>query len=354
MFVEHLSQRSPPRLRTEPVELRDERRVGAEQDLVHRRESQELADDRAQVARDEQLDLAEIRVDVWVHRREVGQRADIGVAGVEQHDRGRPVRIREEQPEAGRIGLGQVEIRVAEPRVELDRDLLAGRLLDSGEDQEVEQRLRLDPQPAVAAGHLVDWAERRRGSRPIDPLELQPGTVGQDRLHRDVARPAQVRESRPVGVEEPVEVGRREDQPLDQRLEPDDLADVAGDEAAELVEPERGVGAVAGVDEPSLEVGPLDDLASQALEPAFATSGVDRGRLRLTTEQRCQLADRPVVDEGVWDVPPRDLRDRRFGQVVSERLVVLWLVPEERMAVVVDDRDGGQVERHLDCAPLST
>ena len=115
--------------------------------------------------------------------------------------------------------------------MELDRDLLARRLLDGDDDQEVEQRLRVDPEAAVATRGLVDGREGRRRRRPIDLLDLEARPIGDDRLHRDDSRePRRSDERRAVGVEEPVEGRRLEDQPLDQRLEPDDLADLARDD----------------------------------------------------------------------------------------------------------------------------
>ena len=78
--------------------------------------------------------------------------------------------------------------------MELDRDLLAGRFLDGTDDQEVEQRLRIDPELSVAASRLVDRCERGRGRGAIDRLDLQPGPIRNDRLHADITGAAQVRQ----------------------------------------------------------------------------------------------------------------------------------------------------------------
>ena len=77
----------------------------------------------------------------------------------------------------------------------------------------------------------------------------------------------------------PVEVRRLEDQPLDHRLEPQDLLDPARDDGPQLVERVGGVGAIARVDEPGLEVGALDDLSGERLDArarraAWTASGV--------------------------------------------------------------------------------
>ncbi len=75
---------------------------------------------------------------------------------MEQHDRGGPIGIGEDEPERRRVDPGEIEIGIAEAGMELDRDLLARRLLDCRDDEEVEQRLGFDPQPAVAASCSPD------------------------------------------------------------------------------------------------------------------------------------------------------------------------------------------------------
>src|SRR6185503_16152380 len=95
--------------------------------------------------------------------------------------------------------------------------------------------------------------------------ELQSRTVGDDRLEADDPAPAKPVETAAIGIEEPVEVSRLDDQALDHRLDP------AGCQGAKLVETERGLGAIARVDQPGLEVAALHDLAGQPLEPARAT-----------------------------------------------------------------------------------
>ena len=82
-----------------------------------------------------------------------------------------PEPLGEQDPEGRGIHLRQVEVRVAEARVELDRDALAGGRLDRDDDQVVEQGLRLDPDPAVAPGGLVDVGERGGRVRAVDELD---------------------------------------------------------------------------------------------------------------------------------------------------------------------------------------
>jgi hypothetical protein len=48
----------------------------------------------------------------------------------------------------------------------------------------------------------------------------------------------------------------------------------------------------------------------------------------------------------VLDVVAGDLREVRLRQVVPERVVVGRLLAEQRMAVIVDDRDRVEVEAH--------
>ena len=231
----------------------------------------------------EQDRLAHVGVDVGEHRREVGERPDVRVAGVEEHDRRRPEPVGEDQPERRRIDLREVEVRVAESRVELDRDALARGLLDGDDDEVVEQRLRLDAEPCrPAAPPRGRRANAAAASARSTSSTLEPGPVGDDRLQADDAAAAQVRRATPGRRRgSPSKSGRLEDQPLDHRLEPQDLLDPARDDGPQLVEREGRVGAVAGVDQPRLEVGALDDLARQPLDPALAPRGVDRVGRRL-------------------------------------------------------------------------
>ena len=239
--------------------------------------------------------------------------------------------------------------------MELDRDPLAGRLLDGDDDQVVEQRLRLDPDPTVAPALLVDLGERRRGGRLVDVLELQPGAVGDDRLQADDPAPAELRRGR-RDRHRGTRRSRRDsdDQALDHRLEPEDLLDPARGQAAELVEAERRVGAVARVDQPGLEVAALDDLAGQPLEPALATRRVDGVGRRLAVEQR-----RPARGSSIGRTSECGTSSRAIsGKYDSVRwirnaVVVRRLVAQQRVAVVVDDRDRREVEGHR-CARIST
>ena len=92
------------------------------------------------------------------------------------------------QPEGGRVDHREVEVRVAEPGVELDRDALAGRLLDGDHDEVVEQRLRLDPEPTVApAPPRGPSANAASAVAAVDGLELEPAAIGDDRLQADDA-----------------------------------------------------------------------------------------------------------------------------------------------------------------------
>ena len=113
-----------------------------------------------------------------------------------------------------------------------------------------------------------------------------------------------------------------------------------GASAAQLVERERRVGPVAGVDEPGLEVRPLDDLAGEPLEPALASRGVDRIGRRLAVEQR-----RPArgsssgrrASGGHGPARSRGSTSRSGGSGTPRRPA--GCCAEQRVAVVVDDRD---------------
>ena len=146
----------------DPVQLGHQRGVRAEQDLAGGREAEQLARDLGGLAGREHDRLAHVRVDVGEHRGEVGERPDVRVARVEQDDRGGPEPVGEEDAERRRVDEREVEVRVAESRVELDRDALAGRRLDREDNEVVEQRLGLDAQPAVPPGGLVHGRRRPR------------------------------------------------------------------------------------------------------------------------------------------------------------------------------------------------
>ena len=292
--------------------------------------------------------LAHVGVDVREHRGEVRERADVRVAGVEEHDRRGPEAIGEQQPQRGRIDKGQVEVGVAETGVELDRHALARRLLDGDDDEVIEQRLRLDPEPAVAPGR--SWtaanaaaasdrvARPRRGGRSgrRSPTSCRRSRGRAGRRSRPGTRRGSASKS-----------GRLEDQSLDQRLEPEDLLDPARGERPELVERVRRVGAVARVDEPGLEVAALDDRRASATRAR--ARGAPHGprppsaRSRAAPPARGSSSGR---SSDVRDVVAGDLREGRLGQVDPEGVVVGRLLAQQRMAVVVDDRDRVEVERH--------
>ena len=68
---------------------------------------------------------------------------------MEQHDRGGPVGVGEDEPKCRRVDPREIEVGIAEAGMELDRDLLPGRFLHGADDEKVEQRLRFDPEVAV-------------------------------------------------------------------------------------------------------------------------------------------------------------------------------------------------------------
>ena len=67
---------------------------------------------------------------------------------------------------------------------------------------------------------------------------------------------------------------------------------------------------------------------------------------RFDVEQPGQLTDGPLVEQRMRDVVPGDLGEVRLGQVDPERLVIRRLLAQQRVAVVVDDRDRREVEGH--------
>ncbi len=339
-----LRQRPPPDPGPDPVQLRDERRVGREQELARRREAQQLPVDLGRLAGREQDRLAHVGVDVGEHRGAVRERADVRVAGVEQHDRRGAEPLAEQEAQRGRVDERQVEVRVAQAGVELDRHVLAGGLLDRDDDQVVEERLRLDPDAALGQPRGPGQAIAVRCVHAQRRRHVQPGAVGDHGLQADDAATAEVAQRGAVRVEEVIHGLRFADQPLDQRLEPQDLLDPARSERPQLLERVRRVGAVAGVDQPRLEVAALDDRPREPLDAALPARRVDGFRRRLAAEQRGHLDERVAVEQRVLDVVPGDLRDVRLGQVDPERVVVGRLLAEERVAMVVDDRDRVEVE----------
>ena len=175
---------------------------------------------------------------------------------------------------------------------------------------------------------------------------MEPGPVGDDGLHPDDRAAAQIGDGGAIGVDEGVEAVRLEDQPLDHRLEAKDLFDPNGRERSELVERIRRVAAVARVDEPRLEVRPGRDLTRKPLDAALAARGVNGVGCRLAVEQERELAHRPLIEDRRRDMVPGDLREVRLGQMDPESVVVRRLRPEQRVAMVVDDRDRVEIERH--------
>src|SRR5206468_6455338 len=137
-----------------------------------------------------------------------------------------------------------------------------------------------------------------------------------------------------------------EDQPLDERLEAKDLLDPDGRKGTELIEGIGRVRAIARVDQPRPEVRPLNDLARQPLDSTSPARCVDCVGLRLAVQDLGELDHRPAVEDGRRDVVSRDLWVVRLGQVDAERVVVQRLLSKERVAVVVDDRDRAEIERH--------
>ena len=86
---------------------------------------------------------------------------------------------------------------------------------------------------------------------------------------------------------------------------------------------------------------------------SVATRRMDRIGRRLAVKQDGQLAHGPLVEQRMRHVIPGDLREVRLGQVDPERVVIGWLPAQERVAVVVDDRNRRKIDGHW-AAPVST
>ena len=145
--------------------------------LLAGREAEQLAGDLGRLAGREQDRLAHVGVDVREHRREVGERADVRVAGVEQHDRRGPEAIAKKISRSA-AGSTLVRSRSGSPRpgVELDRDALPGRLLDGDDDRG--GRAAASTRSGAGPSRrplLVDVGERRgRGRRGRRPRRWSP------------------------------------------------------------------------------------------------------------------------------------------------------------------------------------
>ena len=103
VLVEHPAQRPPAQPRPDPVELGHQRGVRAEQDLAGGREAEQLAGDLGRLAGREQDRLAHVGVHVGEHGGEVGERPDVRVARVQEHDRGGPEPVGEQHAQRGRV-----------------------------------------------------------------------------------------------------------------------------------------------------------------------------------------------------------------------------------------------------------
>src|SRR4029079_13430808 len=74
--------------------------------------------------------------------------------------------------------------------------------------------------------------------------------------------------------------------------------------------------------------------------------GVDAVRRRRAVEEIGELDERPPVEDRRRDVVARDLLEVRLGQMDPERVIVERLRTQQRVAVVVDDRDRIEIEPH--------
>ena len=107
--------------------------------------------------------------------------------------------------------------------------------------------------------------------------------------------------------------------------------------------------AVARVDEPGLEVAALDDLARQPLDAALPPRGVHGVRRRLAVRAARRARGSSSGRSSVCGTWSRAIS----GKYVSVRWIrnassSARLLAQQRVAVVVDDRDRGEVERHGD------
>ena len=230
VLVEDAAERAPAHARADPVQLRDERRIGAEQQLAGRREAEQLAVDLGRLPRREQDRLAHVGVDVREHRGDVGQRADVRVArcgAARSAPRGTGRRTgtaaRPDRPASGRGPgrRGPVWNWIGTPWRAASSTAMTIRWSSSGFDS-----MRNVPSRRPALGH--DRDTRRRRHPAVDVPDVQPGAVrdrptSSRRCHDRGGPPSAAR----YASRKSSNVSSLEDQPLDHRLEPEDLLDPA-------------------------------------------------------------------------------------------------------------------------------
>ena len=216
--ADDVRERTAPEPRPQVVQLGRTPRVGGEQLLRERSDLQGLGHELSRLRPQVVHDDADVEVHVRVDVREVSGLAVERVA-VQQHDRragrlGLPDEVGQQQ----RVRPREMQVRVAEPDVDLHRD--AG--VDPRPEREAEQRgvgEARGPTREPSRHRLRDLVGRR--PRRVD---VEPVPVGHDALRPDGAgldpraEPFDERGREPAGVD----TGRRH--LLGEPLQPDDLA----------------------------------------------------------------------------------------------------------------------------------
>ena len=170
--------------------------ISAPQDLGPRTEFQNLAQDALlAILADTRKHLANVGIDILVDGRQVARLAGKGVAGVEEHDGHGRVQADEALQLGGRR-LGQLEVVVAEARVELD-GLLVARLavadqLGGTVDDQVVKALGLELLK-IEQGKVGDQVLEVGAGAGLGGLgglvgDVEAGAVADDRLEGDDVR----------------------------------------------------------------------------------------------------------------------------------------------------------------------
>ena len=246
-----------------------------------------------------------------------------------------------------RVGGQQVEVAVAEARVELDGQLLALGDLERAEHEIVVEGLVGQAYSSLALRPLLHRAERLRGLAARRLAHGEPGAIRDDALEADVARGPGALDRGDEVADGLVERVVAHDQVLGEGLQPQDRGERARQACPQLGVAQALSSLIAVVNEQHAAV-------RVAEHPVGERVGADRGARR-----QHGLDGRRAVEESrdLLEGPPKEDRGRRVPAVhlALAALAEEALVADCReraagthkgVAVLVQDRDAGEIEVH--------
>jgi hypothetical protein len=251
---------------------------------------------------------------------------------VQEHER-RRVEALDERRQQRRVGARQQQVGVAEAAVHLDRQRVGGVGLERVAEQQVDQRLGLEPPTA--------GAQRRRRRGLVGAADVEPGAVGRDRLQAGVAAAARAGDLGTNVLAQLVQPEAAGDPLLGHSL---DAHDGTRASAGQLSHPLPAL-PLAGRREAVIDQQPLG--AGGAEHRRRVGVRIGRAPVRehgilggLAAQHRRQLRDRAAVGQAGGHVRPL-ARVGALGEQAAE-LVERRRRTDDPVRVVVDERDGAQ------------